>query len=137
MASDDQLTPTPRDGAPVIVAAVEGIVLTWVGVPEGEEGHGEIAGDGSTRSRRLIATAKRMWDDPQPVDHPTFKHAITPDSTVPAGALATLWALGQGRTIILQAPDDLIDAVFQDPPAPDPAPAPATSDDFTVIPTDF
>lgn len=29
--ADSQIVPTPRDGAPVVVVAVDGVPMTWIG----------------------------------------------------------------------------------------------------------
>lgn len=112
----DQLVPTPRDGAPVIVAAAQGITLVWVGPAEGSTGPGDFAGDGSGASRQLINQAHHLQGNPETIDDPSWRHSISTGDQTPESALAILWALGNGRTVILQAPEDLLTAVFQEPP---------------------
>lgn len=104
-----------RSRSPVVSAAVDGVVLTWVGPAPGVPGDGEIAGDGSARSRALIAEAKRLWADPVQVDHPSFAQPAWTVSGDPRGVIVTLMHLGHGRTVLLEAPAEALRDVFAEP----------------------
>lgn len=106
--------PRPRDGATVISVAVEGVPLTWVGPPLGTPGKGELAGDGSATSRTLVKNAHDLWADPIQVDHPSWKDSRYTTADDPLGVLATLFHLGAGRAVILDAPKSVTDDLFMD-----------------------
>lgn len=105
-------TPKPRDGSTVIQVAVQGIPLTWVGPPLGVPGKGNLAGDGSPLSRQLVKEAHEIWEKPILVDHPSWKREVYATDADPIGVLATLLHLGEGRGIILEAPQTISDDLF-------------------------
>lgn len=113
--ADDQIVPTPRNEAPVVVVAVDGVAMTWVGETPGVPGDGNLAGDGSATSRRIVADARELWEDPIEVDHPTWNRPLLTAPGEPLGVLATLLHLGHGRGRILQAPEGVIDQLFAEP----------------------
>lgn len=113
--ADGQIVPTPRDGAPVVVVAVDGVAMTWVGESPGVPGDGNLAGDGSETSRRTVEAAHRLWEDPIEVDHPSWSQPFwtVPGDTI--GVLATLLHLGHGRGRVLQAPESDLQEMFAEP----------------------
>lgn len=113
--TDSQIVPTPRDGAPVVVVAVDGVPMTWIGETPGTPGDGNLAGDGSETSRRIVAEAHRLWEDQIEVDHPSWNRPFWTVPGDPVGVLATLLHLGHGRGRVLQAPEDALDELFAEP----------------------
>lgn len=113
---DEQIVPMPRDGAEVVVVAVDAVALTWISESPGVPGDGQIAGDGSPESKKLVAEVRRLWEDPISVDHPSWRRPVLTHPGTATGVLATLLHLGHGRARILQAPEDAVEDLFDDAP---------------------
>lgn len=94
------------------MVAVEGIAMTWIGPPPGIPEDGNLAGDGSETSHRIIAEARALWEDPIEVDHPSWAHPFVTAPGDPAGVIVTLLHLARGRGRVLQAPVDAFEDVF-------------------------
>lgn len=109
------IAPTPRDGAPVVVVAVEAVPIVWIGTTPGVPGEGSLAGDGSETSRRIIAQARALWAEPIEVDHPSWIGPALTVGTDPVGAMATLLHIADGRGKILQAPVQAYEDLIAEP----------------------
>lgn len=105
----------PTGGSPVVVVAVHGVPITWIGAPPlGAPGDGDLIGDGTGFSRMVIARVRELWEKPVQVDHPSWRRPVWTVGGHPVGVLATLLHLADGRGVVLQAPKDVLAEMFVD-----------------------
>lgn len=90
-----------HETGPVVAVDVDGLQAAWC------DGHFTWTGD--PRARKVVQEAKLAAEISQEVR--IGQVYVTADATTPLGALAALHAYRPGRTTVIEAPQDVYDAI--------------------------
>lgn len=90
-----------HDTGPVVAVDVDGLQAAWCG--------GYFTWTGDPRARQIVREAKLAAEIGQQV---RIGHVdVTADASTPLGALAALHAYRPGRTTVIEAPNEVYDAI--------------------------